>query len=252
MSEVKISVVTATWNCRGTIEECLASFEKQTHPYKEHVLVDGASTDGTVDIISNSSHRIDCFVSEPDSGIYDALNKGIRLSSGDVVGFLHADDFYADPFVLADIAAKFSDPEICAVYGDLQYVRKDDAGHVVRSWRSSSFSRLALMLGWMPPHPTLYVRKEWYQRIGGFDDSYRISADYLSILRLFSDETFSSAHIPRVLIRMRIGGESNRSLRNIVRKSREDIRAMRAAGFGFFQSILALLWKNVSKVGQFF
>jgi len=187
-------------------------------------------------------------VSEPDRGIYDALNKGIARASGDVVGFLHADDVYASPDVLARVAEAFADPSVAAVHGDLQYVRKDDTARVVRHWRSSPFSPDRLRRGWMPPHPTLYVRREWYERIGGFDTRYRIAADYHSILRLFSQPGFRSAYVPEVFVKMRLGGASNRSLRNIVRKSREDLEALRRTGVG---GVGTLTWKNLGKIGQF-
>lgn len=181
---MKISVITATYNCVNTIDDCLASVQGQSHPDVEHIVVDGASTDGTIAVVES---RHDCrgsLVSEPDNGIYDALNKGIARARGDVVGFLHADDLYADTGVLARIAAAFADPAVEAVYGDLVYVRKEDTGKVVRYWRSRPFFRRQLAWGWMPPHPTFYVRRELYQRFGAFDTTYRIAADYDCMLRV--------------------------------------------------------------------
>jgi glycosyltransferase involved in cell wall biosynthesis len=248
---VKISVITATWNCVGTVTDCLASVAAQTWPHLEHVVIDGASRDGTVDRLNAHHDQLAVLVSEPDRGIYDALNKGIILASGDVVGFLHADDVYASPDVLAQVAAAFVDPAVCAVYGDLQYVRKEDTMQVVRHWQSSTFTPRRLSWGWMPPHPTLYVRREWYQRIGGFDTRYRISADYLSILQLFSQPGFKAVYLPEVLVKMRLGGASNKSLKNLLRKSSEDWRALQSTGAGSLGSAGALLWKNLSKLGQF-
>jgi glycosyltransferase involved in cell wall biosynthesis len=190
-------------------------------------------------------------VSEPDHGIYDALNKGIARASGEVIGFLHADDMYANSNVLAYVAQAFVDPAVCAVYGDLHYSRKDDMSQVVRVWHSSLFTPQRLAWGWMPPHPTLYVRREWYERIGGFDTRYRISADYLSILQMFSHADFKSVYLPEVLVKMRIGGASNKSLKNILRKSAEDWRALRSSGVGALGGAGALVWKNLSKLGQF-
>lgn len=245
----KISVITATWNCVDTIRDCLDSIASQTYPHIQHVVIDGASIDGTVDLLRNQQHRLATFISEPDKGIYDALNKGIAQVSGDIVGFLHADDVYASPNVLANVAAAFADPTVQAVYGDLQYVQKENIDKVVRYWQSGAFSPAMLARGWMPPHPSLYVRRGWYERIGGFDIGYRISADYFSILQLFSQPGFKTVYLPLVLVKMRIGGESNRSLRNIIRKSREDLNALRRSGVG---GVRTLAWKNVSKVGQFF
>lgn len=245
---VKISIITATWNCAETVGDCLDSVAGQTWPNREHVVIDGASRDATVEVLESRRTQLSVLVSEPDRGIYDALNKGIARATGDVVGFLHADDVYAGPDVLARVAEAFADPAVAAVHGDLQYVRKDDTSQVVRHWKSSPFSSARLRRGWMPPHPTLYVRREWYERIGGFDTRYRIAADYHSILRLFSQPDFRSAYVPEVFVKMRLGGASNRSLKNIVRKSREDLDALRRTGVGGFG---ALAWKNLGKLGQF-
>ena len=248
---MKISVITATYNCATTLGDCLSSVASQTHANREHVVIDGASQDGTLDVLQARRSQLAAMVSEPDRGIYDALNKGIAHASGDVIGFLHADDVFASPDVLAHVAQAFADPAVCAVYGDLQYVRKDDMTQVVRVWQSDLFTLQRLNWGWMPPHPTFYVRREWYERIGGFDTHYRIAADYLSILQMFSQADFKSVYLPEVLVKMRLGGESNKSLKNLVRKSAEDWRALRITGVGAFGGIGALVWKNLSKLGQF-
>jgi glycosyltransferase len=251
LSAVRISVITATRNCVDTVEDCLSSVAQQTWTNREHVLIDGISTDGTMDVLARHRQGLGVLVSEPDRGIYDALNKGIAHASGDVVGFLHADDVFAGPEVLARIGAAFDNPDVCGTYGDLQYVRRDDVGRVVRHWRTRPFSHRRLEWGWMPPHPTLYVRREWYERIGGFDTRYRIAADYDSILKLFREPAFKALYLPEVLVRMRLGGASNRSLGNILRKSREDLDALRRSGIGALGGIGALAWKNLSKLEQF-
>ncbi len=248
MSNLKISVITATWNCVDTVADCLGSLANQSWPNVEHVVIDGASQDGTVDILQRHRKQIAVLLSEPDQGIYDALNKGIGRSSGEVIGFLHADDVYAGRDVLARIAEAFANPTVDAVYGDLEYVKRTNTNQVVRYWRSSAFHRKCLARGWMPPHPTLYVRKQWYERIGGFDTRYRIAADYFSVLSLFSQPGFQAVHVPEVLVKMRWGGASNRSLSNILRKSLEDYCALRRTGVG---GVGALAWKNLSKLGQF-
>lgn len=245
---MKISVITAVFNNRATIAGALESVLAQRGADVEPVVVDGASTDGTQDVIRRYADRLGRYVSEPDRGLYDALNKGLALATGDVVGFLHSDDFFADNQVLAGVAAAFGDPAVDAVYGDLQYVRREATGHVVRHWRSAAFSPRRLALGWMPPHPTLYVRRGLYARVGGFDTRYRIAADYDLVLRLFQAPGLNAVYLPRVLVKMRVGGVSNRSLRNLVRKSREDLEALRRNGVG---GLGTLALKNLSKVHQF-
>jgi glycosyltransferase len=245
---LKISVVTAVYNNRDTIAQALDSALAQTHPDVELIVIDGGSTDGTHEVLQAYAERLAVLVSEPDSGIYDALNKGIARASGEVVGFLHSDDLFADATVLSRIASAFADPAVGAAYGDLLYVRKDDPGRVVRTWRSDAFSAARLAHGWMPPHPTFYVRRAVYETLGGYDTTYRIAADYDCVLRLLGKGGVRAAYIPEVLVKMRVGGASNRSLRNIVRKSREDYRALRVNGVG---GLGALAWKNLSKLPQF-
>ncbi|KAA3622846.1 MAG: glycosyltransferase [Proteobacteria bacterium] len=244
----RISVITAVHDAAGTIADCLDSLNAQTLSDWESVVIDGASTDGTLDVLRSREPQPAVLLSEPDRGIYDALNKGIARSTGDVIGFLHADDLFFDAHVLEHIAHAFSDATVDAVYGDLQYVRRNDTGRVIRYWRAGEFARRRLAWGWMPPHPTLYVRREWYERIGGFDTRYRIAADYFSILSLFAQPGFKAVYLPRVLVKMRAGGASNRSLANVVRKSREDYDALRRSGVG---GLGALVWKNVGKLTQF-
>lgn len=245
---MKITVVTATYNCASTIGDCLRSVAGQTHSDIEHIVVDGASTDGTVDLLHQRATQLSRIISEPDKGIYDALNKGVAQASGDVVGFLHADDLYADQRVLEDVAIAFQNPDVDAVYGDLTYVQKADTEKVVRYWRSSPFMRSSLARGWMPPHPTLYLRRGVYERFGGFDLSYRIAADYDFMLRVLGAINGKVIYLPRVLVTMRLGGESNRSIRNIIRKSAEDLRALRSNRVG---GLASLMLKNGSKLVQF-
>ena len=181
---VRISVVTATKNSVDTLAECLASVYQQSYVHREHIIIDGGSTDGTLAELEASRAHLDLLISEPDQGIYDALNKGLARASGDVIGFLNSDDLYADPHVLRRVAAAFADPDVEAVYGDLLYVKRRDPGQVIRYWRSCAYSPPLLRMGWMPPHPTLYLRREVFDRIGGFNQAYRIAADYDLMLRL--------------------------------------------------------------------
>lgn len=212
------------------------------------MVIDGASTDGTLELLHSRLDRCAVLVSGPDKGIYDALNKGLARATGEVIGLLHSDDFFADNQVLADIANAFKEPDIEAVFGDLQYVSKANTNSVIRYWRAGHYSRARLGRGWMPPHPTLFLRRSVIERWGGFDTRFRIAADYDAILRYFGRGNIRAAYIPRVLVKMRLGGESNRSLGKIWRKSLEDYRALKKNGVG---GVGALIWKNVSKVGQF-
>lgn len=250
-NNITISIVTVTWNCATTLPDCLASVMRQNYSNREHVIVDGASTDGTVDVINQHIDQIAIFKSERDKGIYDALNKGIGMATGDVVGFLHADDLYSSDDTLSRIAQAFEDPKVCAVYGDLEYVSQQDTSKVIRRWQSNSFKHRDLGWGWMPAHPTLYVRRDWYAKIGGFDISYRIAADYFSILKLFTQPGFKTTYIPKVLVTMRLGGASNKSFMAIIKKTKEDWRAMRSCDFSVPCAIRAIAWKNLSKLSQF-
>ena len=245
---MKFSIITAVFNRAGTVAQAINSVRSQVDVEVEHVVVDGASRDGSVAILQAMQHPGMVLISEPDRGIYDALNKGVHLATGDFVGLMHSDDFFADERVLVDVAKAFEDPSVDAVYGDLDYVAKDNPSHIVRKWRSGEYSRGRLAWGWMPPHPTLFLRRSVLERWGGYDASYRIAADYDSVLRFFGRGGIRPAYIPRVLVKMRVGGESNRSLGRILQKSFEDYRALRSNGVGGFG---ALAWKNLSKVGQF-
>ena len=244
----KISVITAVFNRAQTIEQALDSVRSQTWPEVEHVVIDGASTDGTLEILRAHEDRIDVLVSEQDDGIYHALNKGLARATGEVVGLMHSDDFFANDRVLEKVAAAFADPAVDGVYADLDYVAKDEPGRIVRHWKSGQYLPRKLAWGWMPPHPTLYLRRSVIEQWGGFDTSFRVAADYDAMLRYLAKGGIRLAYIPEVLIKMRVGGESNRSLTHIMRKSREDHRALRKNGVGSFGT---LILKNVSKIGQF-
>ncbi len=245
---MKISVITAVYNNRDTIAEAIESILTQTHPSVELVVVDGGSTDGTLDVLTRFSDRITVMVSEPDDGIYHALNKGIALASGDVIGFLHSDDVLPDKDALKRVAATLASSGADAVYGDLEYVQRSDLSKIVRYWRSGTYSPQKLGAGWMPPHPTFYARRELYLRLGGFDVSMRIAADYDCMLRFFQAGV-AVAYIGQVQVRMRTGGASNRSLGNILRKSREDYVALRRNKVG---GAWTLVSKNLRKLPQFF
>ena len=245
---IKISVVTAVYNCQLTVGQAIDSVLSQSYPAVESIVIDGASTDGTIAVLESYRPRLGVLISEYDQGIYDALNKGIKYSSGEVIGFLHADDVFQNSDVLEKVATAFQNPAVDAVYGDLVYVRHDDIGQVIRYWKSGYYDDAALSRGWMPPHPTFYVRRSVYERLGGFDTRYRIAADYDTVLRFLAVGKIHAAYIPEVLVRMRAGGVSNRSLRTILRKTWEDIDVVRHNRVG---GITAIFQKNLSKLSQF-
>lgn len=245
---MKFSIVTAVYKSAGTVGQAIASVATQSHQDLEHLIIEGASGDDTLDVIKAAAHDRMVITSEPDKGIYDALNKGIARATGDVVGLVHADDYLAHDDVLRDIAAAFADPQVEAVYGDLDYVSKTDTSRIIRHWSSGSYTPDLLVRGWMPPHPTLYLRRSVFDRIGTYDTRYRIAADYDFVLRYFSQTRAQPVYLPQVLVKMRVGGESNRSLGRLIRKSREDYSALRDSGVG---GVGTLLRKNVSKLSQF-
>jgi glycosyltransferase involved in cell wall biosynthesis len=247
---VTISIITATWNSIDTIGVCLESINTQTYGLIEHIVVDGNSVDGTLIEISNKSPKSKVF-SEKDDGIYDALNKGIELASGEVIGFLHSDDFFSSDNVVSIIASAFDNRDICAVYGDLVYVKKTDSRIVVRKWRGSKFRKIKLLLGWMPAHPTLYVRKEWYSKIGLFSSDFSISGDYDSVLKLFSNPDFVTLYIPTNFVTMRLGGVSNKFGIQIFRKINEDYRAVLNSGIPPVWAFCIIILKNVRKIPQY-
>lgn len=257
--DMKISVITATYEREGTVASACESLAEQSYPDVEWVVVDGNSKDGTLEVIEASERQPDVIVSESDRGIYDALNKGLKLVTGDVVGFLHSDDFYPDSGVLRRVAEAFEDSSVDAVYGDLEYVaergpeegegREGNSGgfRVVRYWKSGEYGRQKFRRGWMPPHPTFFMRRKHYEDFGGFDERHGIAADYDGMLRYLWRERLNAVYIPQVQMRMRLGGMSNRSLGAMWRKSMQDLAVMRAHGLG----ISTLVMKNLRKVPQF-
>lgn len=247
---MKISVITATFNSAETIADCLNSFSKQNYLSKELIIVDGKSTDGTLDVLATRHKEISEIISENDSGIYDALNKGISLSKGDIVGFLHSDDEYASCDVLSDVADVFKDECVCAVYGDLVYVDRFNSGKIIRKWVGEEFTSGLIKKGWMPAHPTLFVRREFYIKIGGFSLAYPICADYDSIIKLFGLENFYAVYIPKLFIKMRIGGKSNNSPMGVVEKFRQDYLILRNAGYNKWKSLEITIRKRLIKIKQ--
>ncbi len=245
---IKISIITICYNSSKSIADAIDSVLDQTYPNIEYLIIDGKSKDNTVEIIQSYGDKISRFVSEPDKGIYDALNKGLKMASGDVIGFMHSDDIFANSSILEKVAHLFESNPIDSVYGDLQYVYKHDTNKILRHWKTGEYSRAKLKMGWMPPHPSFYVKKSVYDKLGGFNTKYRIAADYDTMLRFLGKHQISSKYLPEVMVKMRVGGASNRSLKNIINKTKEDWQAIQDNQFG---NIFTLIFKNLRKLSQF-
>ncbi|MBM4314877.1 MAG: glycosyltransferase [Deltaproteobacteria bacterium] len=211
---MKISIITATWNSAATIENAILSVASQGYPDLEHIIVDGNSSDATLPIVFRYEHLIDKLVSEPDHGIYDAMNKGIFLSTGEVIGILNSDDFYANPHVLSKVARVFEDKNVDTSYGDLIYVDPTNVNRITRFWKASAHHPRSFYQGWMPPHPTFFVRRSVYEKYGYFNVALGTAADYELTLRLLLKHKVSTTYIPEVLVHMRAGGASNASLKS--------------------------------------
>ena len=229
---MKISVITVSYNSAKTISDTLNSVSLQTFGNVEHVVVDGASTDDTVALIRKHSNPNIIMFSEPDEGIYDAMNKGLAIASGDIIGFLNSDDFYVDSFVLEKIAAAFKDESVQAIYSDLIYVSKNN-DRVVRYWKSKPFIKGDFSKGWAPAHPTFYVRKSVIERLGVFDKKFKLAADFEFMLRCMVCGNVKTTYIPHVLVRMRLGGASNASWKNIFLQNKEIFLALKKNGVRF-------------------
>lgn len=244
---MKISIVTPVFNDRR-VARALDSILAQQHEHDlELIVIDAGSTDGTLDILDTYKDRISVLVNEPDEGIYDGMNKGIRKATGDVVGILNADDYYSDPFVLRDVQNAFHHEDTDVCYGDLVYT--NDAGDVVRYWKAGETRRMKWYAGWMPPHPTVFVRRRVYERYGTFDLRYAIAADYELLLRFLWKHHLKVNYVKRVLVHMAPGGTSTRSVSAIIQANIEVARACwHNAMYG---GILVPLLKPAQKILQF-
>ena len=245
---MKISVITATYNSAGTVRDTLDSISQQDYADIEHIIVDGRSTDGTLEIVAGFPH-VTKIVSEKDKGIYDAMNKGIRMATGDVIGILNSDDMYIGTSVLSAVAKAFADPAVMTVYADLQYVHPDDLDRIQRTWITGPFRKKSFYYGWMPPHPTFFVRKEVYEQAGLFNTNLHSAADYELMLRILLKHDVPAYYIPKVIVKMRAGGLSNASLKNRLRANREDRLAWKLNGLKPY--FFTLYLKPLRKITQF-
>ncbi len=226
---MKITIITATYNSAEHVYQCISSINEQSWMNIEHIIIDGASTDNTLEIIKSHPNWISKIISEPDSGIYDALNKGVQQATGDVIGFLHADDTFASLHTLKNIADAFSKISVNGIYGNLVFVNNENK--VLRTWHSKPFNRQNVNYGWAPPHPTLFLKKEVYKKHGLFDASFQIAGDYDFMLRIMLDEELNFLMLNEVITCMRLGGASTGNFKSQIKKMKEDIRALRNNGF---------------------
>ncbi|MGJ7543066.1 glycosyltransferase family 2 protein [Variovorax sp. LT1R16] len=247
---MKISIITVCYNSAATIGFTLESVAAQTYKNVEHIVIDGGSKDDTLGVIARQGKHVARVVSEPDKGIYDAMNKGLALATGEVIGFINADDFYASPTVLEKIAHAFETTSTDSCYGDLCYVGQEDTTQIVRYWKSSEFRPRAFEAGWCPPHPTFFVKKSVYERFGGFNLEYAVAADVELMARFLEVKKISYRYIPEVLVKMRMGGVSNRSVRGVLRQNVEVKKALLSLGLRF-SYLKFFLNKLISRSLQF-
>jgi glycosyltransferase len=247
---MKISVITVCYNSSSTIEATIQSVISQNYSDIEYIIVDGKSTDSTLEIVTKYNNKISKIISEKDEGLYFAINKGISVAKGDVIAILHADDFYTDEHVLSKVMNAFSEKNCETIYGDLQYVDRVNTNKIIRNWTSGEYSDGLFRKGWMPPHPAFFVKKSCYDKFGLFNTSLRSAADYEIMLRLLHRYKVSTYYIPKVLVKMRVGGKSNVSIANRVKANREDKKAWIINGLK--PGLFTFIRKPLSKLSQFF
>jgi glycosyltransferase involved in cell wall biosynthesis len=244
----KISIITVVYNNSETISSAIESILCQDYPNIEHIIIDGASTDGTVDIIKSYGSKITKFISEPDRGIYDAMNKGLQLATGHIVGILNSDDLYPDSTIISEVIKEFETRDVEMVFGDLVFVHPQYLDKVVRTYQVPNFHPDKFAWGWMPPHPTCFLNRSVYQRYGNFKTDYKIAADYEILTRFMAKYQISYSYIPKVLVKMRTGGVSNRNLKSNWILNQEIVRG--CAENGIKTNMLKVCSKYFTKVFQ--
>jgi glycosyltransferase involved in cell wall biosynthesis len=246
---MKISIITVSFNSAKTIRQTIESVLSQDYPDLEYIVVDGASKDGTVDILKEFEGKIK-FISEPDKGIYDALNKGVKMATGDVIGTIGGDDFYPNNHVISHIAQAFKEFKTDAIYGDKQYVNMGDDNTIVRYWRSGKYKRENWLKGWMPPHLSFYLKKSAFDKYGDYITDFTCSGDYELMLRMLYKNNLTAHYLPEVVMTMRNGGTSTASWKHRYRANMEDRRAWEINGLKPYWFTLWL--KPISKISQLF
>ena len=246
---LKVSIITVTHNSEKFLEDCIRSVQMQNYPHIEHIIVDGKSQDGTVGIIRTFEAGIAKWVSESDKGMYDAINKGMQMATGDIIGILNSDDVLDNDHVILQIVNEFVANKADAVFGDLEYVAQDDLNKVLRIWKGQPYSRERFKVGWMPAHPTFYIKRSMVEKYGGYETHYFSAADYEFMARYLFHHRVSASYLPSLIVRMRVGGASNKNLKQRLRANRRDYLAMKRnkIPFAFVVSIL----KPLIKLHQF-
>ena len=246
---MKVSVITVCYNSESTIESTIQSVLSQDYKDIEFIVIDGKSSDKTISIIEKYKDKISKFISEKDEGMYFALNKGIKSATGDIIGFLHADDFYAHEKIISGIVKEFKSKKVDSIYGDLQYVSREDSNKIIRHWKSQEYNSKLFLKGWMPPHPTFFVKRSCYEKYGSFNTAFSISSDYELMLRFLYKNKISTSYIPEVLVKMRTGGISNVTLQSRIKANKEDRLAWKINGLK--PTSFTLILKPLSKLRQF-
>ena len=248
---MKVSIITVTFNSVSVINDCLESISSQEYNNIQHIVIDGASTDGTLSILKSKHSQINTLISKPDNGIYDAMNKGIRIATGDIIGFLNSDDFYANNKVISKVVSEFErDSLLDACYSDLIYTKKNDTSQNVRYWKSNKFTVGLFSKGWCPPHPTFFVRRSVYERLGIFDLNYQIASDVDLMMRFLEIHKIKSKYIPEVWVKMRMGGTTNKNLKNIWLQNKEIIHSFNKNNLSV-NLLKFLVFKIISRALQF-
>ena len=246
----RLSLITVCYNSVSTIERTLKSVANQNYSFVEHIVIDGASNDGTLNILQEYQKGLAYVISESDHGIYDAMNKGIKKATGDIIGILNADDVYANQSVLSKVAIEFENPTVDAVFGDLEYFRGNNPSKVIRTYRSKNFSSKKIALGIMPAHPTLFLRRSVYEKFGLFDRTYKIGGDFEFIARIFKDGMLNFRYLPEVMVKMQIGGASTNGLFSNIVLLQENFRACRQNGIA--TNYLKLILRYPKKLLEYF
>ncbi len=246
---MKISIITTCFNSAETIEDTIQSVLNQTYTNIEYIIIDGKSTDATLSIINKYRSKIAKVISEPDKGIYDAMNKGVEVATGEIIGILNSDDLYADKKVIEDVVNKFTKNKPDALYADLIYVDRNNLGKTIRYWKSNNYKKGDFKKGWMPPHPTFFVKKKCYDTLGKYNIKLKSAADYELMLRFIHKNNISVTYLQRVIIKMRVGGQSNVSLKNRLAANKEDRLAWQLNGLK--APFLMHIKKPLRKIGQF-